>query len=188
MEKKEIRKQIKEKKAALNRAFISDYSELLCYNFTQQDFYKEAEVLYSYLAYNEEIITDALIRSAWADGKKVAVPRVISDGVMEFFYIDSFDDIELGFVEIPEPPYNPERIARDKKVLILMPGLAFGRDRNRIGYGGGFYDRYLEAREAEGTEFLKVALAYNFQIFDTVPAEEHDYKVDILLSSREIIR
>ena len=115
-------------------------------------------------------------------GKKVAVPKVLDDGLMEFYYIESFDGIEIGYCKIPEPVGGT--VATDKKVLILMPGLAFDRNHNRIGYGGGFYDRYLE-RYAD-TEFTKVSLAYDFQIFDELKVEEHDKKIDAIITEDEV--
>lgn len=189
MDKKEIRKLIAAKKSALRQDEIDSYSERLSELFAAQEVYRNADVIYAYLAYNEEIRTEGLIRRAWADGKRVAVPKVLSpsEGRMEFFYIDSFDGIAPGYYDIPEPDGDPRTIADEAKVLLLMPGLAFGRDRNRIGYGGGFYDRYLERKEAEGVEFFKAALAYEFQIFDTIPAQSHDRKLDMVLSVSEII-
>jgi len=187
MDKKEIRAQIKAEKAALSRAYIEAYSAHLAEVAAAQSFYRDADVIYAYLAYNEEIRTEALIRRAWADGKRVAVPKVLDQGVMEFYYIDSFDGIAPGYFGIPEPEGAPGRVADDRNFLMLMPGLAYGRDHNRIGYGGGFYDRYLERKQAEGAGFVTVALAYGFQIFDGIPAEAHDRKVDIVISDQEII-
>lgn len=187
MDKREIRTIIKEKKALLTPKDVAEYSDAVARAFTAQRFYREAEAIYPYLAYNTEILTDGIIRRAWQDGKRVAVPKVLDDGYMEFFYIDSFDSIALGYCGIPEPtePFGPT--ADDKNVLMLMPGLAFGRDHNRIGYGGGFYDRYLERKEAAGTRFFKAALAYEFQIFETVPALPHDRKIDAVVTASEII-
>lgn len=187
MDKKEIRKYIKDRKSALSREYIEAYSARLAEKAADHPLYRDAEVLYAYLPYNEEILTEALIRRAWADGKRVAVPKVLDDGVMEFYYIDSFDGILPGYCGIPEPEGDPAQLADDKRVLMLMPGLAYGRDHNRIGYGGGFYDRYLERRSAAGTRFSTLALAYDFQIFDAIPAEAHDAKVDVVISGQETI-
>jgi len=187
MDKKEIRKQIKERKATLSEKYIADYSAQLSELAAAQECYREAKEIYVYLAYNEEIRTDALVRRAWADGKRVAVPKVLDEGVMEFYYIDSFDGIAPGYCGIPEPVGTTETLANGTDVLLLMPGLAYGRDHNRIGYGGGFYDRYIERKQAEGTRFRTLALAYEFQIFDTIPAEAHDTKVDIVISAEEMI-
>ena len=187
MEKKELRKLIKTQKAALDPDFIGAYSALLAEKAAQLPAYRDTAVLYAYLSYNEEIRTEPLIRRAWADGKRVAVPKVLDEGVMEFYYITSFDGISPGYFDIPEPAGDPSLPADEKDVLMLMPGLAFGRDHNRIGYGGGFYDRYLERKQAAGTRFTTLALAYDFQIFDTVPAEAHDFRLDLVLSEQELL-
>ena len=182
MDKKEIRKIVKLKKSKLSNREVLVYSHKVCEKFLAQDFYKKADVIYPYLAYNTEIVTDEIIEQAWRDGKKVAVPKVLDDGLMEFYYIDSFDGISEGYCGIPEPAGGI--VAKDEKVLILMPGLAFDREHNRIGYGGGFYDRYLE-RYAD-TNFTKVSLAYDFQIFDALEVEEHDQKIDAVITEDEV--
>ncbi len=183
MDKKEIRAMIRARKKALTEEDILDYSARVTELFTAQPFYRDAKVLYAYLTFNEELRTDGLIRQAWADGKRVAVPRVLGKGVMEFYYIDSFDGFIRSAFGVPEPPEDPERLADDAEFLLLMPGLAFDRAHNRVGYGGGFYDRYLERKQAEGTRFFKPALAYDFQIVDRIPANEHDIRVDAILTA-----
>ncbi len=183
MDKKEIRKIVKLKKSKLSNREVLVYSHKVCEKFLAQDFYKKADVIYPYLAYNTEIVTDEIIEQAWRDGKKVAVPKVLDDGLMEFYYIDSFDGISEGYCGIPEP--DGGIVAKDEKVLILMPGLAFDREHNRIGYGGGFYDRYLE-RYAD-TNFTKVSLAYDFQIFDKLEVEEHDQKIDAVITEDGVL-
>lgn len=187
MEKSEVRRLVRAQKAQLDPAAVAAYSRQVAERFTAQPFYQAASVLYPYLAYNQEILTDEIIRRAWADGKRVAVPKVLDAGYMEFYYIDSFDGIQLGYCDIPEPAADPARLAEDKEVLLLMPGLAFGRDHSRIGYGGGFYDRFLERRTAAGTHFFKVSLAYEFQIFDRVPVQAHDQRVDAVVTAAEIL-
>ena len=180
MDKKEIREIVKNKKAELSLTEIQNYSKSLSDKFFETTQYKESSVIYVYLSYNQEIETKYIIQRAWADGKTVAAPKVISDGVMEFYEITSFDDIELGYKNIPEPKGDTTAVYFTD-VLVLMPGLAFDKTGNRIGYGGGFYDRYLERYEAKGTKFTKVALAYDFQIFDSIPVEDFDKKVDLIL-------
>ena len=187
MEKKEIRAMIKAKKAALTPEVVEDYSLRVTERFCASPEYAAAQAIYAYLTFNEELRTDFLIRRAWADGKRVAVPRVLRKGVMEFYYIDSFDGFQISAFGIPEPPEDPERQADEKEVLLLMPGLAFDRAHNRVGYGGGFYDRYLERKQAAGTRFFKPALAYDFQIVDAIPANDFDVRVDAVLTAEEIL-
>ena len=186
MDKKEIRARMKAQKAALTPDYVADYSARVTERFTAQPFYRDAKVLYAYLTFTEELRTDGLIRRAWADGKRVAVPRVLGKGVMEFYYIDSFDGFVRSAFGVPEPPEDPARLADEDDVLLLMPGLAFDRAHNRVGYGGGFYDRYLERLHAAGARIFKPALAYGFQIVDRIPADPYDIRVDAVLTADEI--
>lgn len=181
MTKKEIRKSIKAQKEQLSVEQIKELSHKITTSLLEQDFYKEASVIYPYIAYNQEILTNEMIENAWKTQKKVAVPRVIDDH-MEFFYITSFSDLELGYCNIPEP--TTTTVANDQKILILMPGLAFDKNFNRIGYGGGFYDRYLDAKSDR--QFTKVAFAFDFQLLDRVETEEHDYKIDALITPSSV--
>lgn len=187
MDKQKIRALMRAKKAALTREFVEDYSRRVTEAFTAQPFYRDAQTLYAYLTFNQEIRTDGLIRRAWADGKRVAVPRVLGKGVMEFYYIDSFEGFVRSSFGVPEPPEDPAKLADARDVLLLMPGLAFDRAHDRVGYGGGFYDRYIERYRAKGTRFFLPALAYPFQIVEDIPANEHDIRVDAILTADEML-
>lgn len=179
MTKKEIRTLMREKKKSLFEAEIISYSDTVCEILISQPIYKNAEAIYPYLAYNQEIITTRLIEQAWRDGKRVAVPKCFKNNEMEFFYIRSFGDVAPGYMDIPEPISGD--IARDSSALMLMPGLAFDKSFNRIGYGGGFYDRYLDRYSK--SRFIKAAFAYDFQLFEHIDTEEHDYKADLIITS-----
>ena len=176
MTKSEIRSNIKAQKRALTAQEIAVRSHAICRNFLQQPFYQQAEVIYAYAAYNQEIRTEEIMEDAWRQGKRVAVPKVIGEG-MAFFYINALSQLEDGYCHIPEPVTTEE--ADDACALILMPGLAFDTQFHRIGYGGGYYDRYLD--EKRDCDFLKVALAYDFQLLDRIETEAHDYKIDALV-------
>ncbi len=180
MNKKEIRAIVKEKKSLMNEDAIRSYSADVTDLFLSKDFYKDAEVLYAYLPYNQEIRTEQIIEQALKDGKKVAVPKVFDDGLMEFYEITSLRDVKPGAFGIPEPEGDGPPAVYEK-VLMLMPGLAFDEQRSRIGYGGGYYDRYLERNRDR--EYTKVALAYPFQVFDEIPADPHDEKVDEVITA-----
>jgi 5-formyltetrahydrofolate cyclo-ligase len=178
MTKNEIRAYIKKKKAELSQDYIQSYSEKVCRILTRQDFYLNSKVIYPYIAYNQEIRTQPLIEDAWSREIEVAVPKVVGKD-MNFIRLHTFDQLKLGYCGIPEPE-NGE-VKYDEKLLMLMPGLAFDRDFNRIGYGGGFYDRYLE--KMSSCRILKVAFAYDFQMLDHIETEEHDYKIDVLITA-----
>ncbi|MBR2696008.1 MAG: 5-formyltetrahydrofolate cyclo-ligase [Parasporobacterium sp.] len=197
MEKNEIRKEVTEKKDSLSREQVEEWSLQLKEKFCSLDVYKEAECIYFYLSFNNEVQTTPMIEQALSDGKRAAVPVTLASGktlykdgrpkrdYMEFIYLDSMDELSPGYMGIPEPDpeivtREPERVADEKKVLILMPGLAFDRSGNRIGYGGGFYDKYLSGHPA--TEFIKVALGFDFQLYETIPTEPHDEKMDRIIT------
>lgn len=175
MDKAQLRKEIREKKRAMTEDDIDLRSHRLCEKFIQSDAYRQAETIYGYLPYNQEVRTwDALLQ-ALTDGKRVAVPKVYGDE-MKFIYITDFSQIATGYCGIPEP-ITDEPVAEDKTALVLMPGLAFDREGHRIGYGGGFYDRFLSAEPDHPT----LALCYDFQIQEHLPTEVFDIPVDVVI-------
>ena len=175
MDKAQLRKEIREKKRAMTQEDICLRSRRLCEKFVQSQAYLDAKTIYGYLPYNQEVRTwDALLQ-AIQDGKRVAVPKVYGDD-MKFIYITDFSQIDTGYCGIPEPIAD-EPIADDQTALVLMPGLAFDREGHRIGYGGGFYDRFLSQEPNHPT----LALCYDFQILDSLPTEEFDIPVDTVI-------
>ena len=175
MNKKELRAQIKAAKKAMTPQQIESLSQDLCRQFLETEAYKNANTVYGYLPYNQEVRTWALLEQALKDGKKVAVPKVYDDE-MRFIYLDDLTAIFDGYCGIPEPVAD-EPVAHDPNALVLMPGLAFDKEGHRIGYGGGFYDRFLEEEPNHPT----VALCYHFQMLDHLDTEEHDIPVDQVL-------
>ena len=121
--KKEIRRKIKALKEVLSPEEIKDYSHKIAKHIMATDFYKSADVIYPYIAYNQEVLTDEIIKDALAKGKKVAAPRVFDD-YMEFLFIEDLDHFELSNFNIPEPPATA-KVANEPRVLIIMPGVAF---------------------------------------------------------------
>ena len=105
----------------------------------------------------------------------MAVPKCYGDE-MRFIYLDDLSKVEKGYCGIPEP-IDDEPIADDKTALVLMPGLAFDPQGHRMGYGGGFYDKFLEQEPNHPT----IALCYDFQMFDHLETEDHDIPVDTVL-------
>lgn len=175
MDKAALRRQIREKKRAMTEAEIVQKSARLGELFAASELYKEAETIYFYLPYNQEVRTVPMLERALQEGKKVAVPKVYGD-TMKFIYLEDLNQIAKGYAGIPEP-INDEPVAEDKKALVLMPGLAFDREGHRIGYGGGFYDRFL----AEEPDHPTLALCYDFQMLEKLETEEFDIPVDCVL-------
>ena len=175
MDKKALRQQIRLKKRAMRPEQIHHASERLGALFAQSEPYQKAKTIYFYLPYNQEVRTEPMILKALEHGKQVAVPKVYGDE-MRFIYITDFSYIATGYAGIPEPIAD-EPVANDPTALVLMPGLAFDKDGHRIGYGGGFYDRFLSAEPEHPT----VALCYDFQMLEHIDTEEFDIPVDLVL-------
>ena len=174
MNKKILRREISAKKRSLSKEQIDRYSQELLELLVQHPLYKTAKSIYGYLSYNQEVRTEPILRRAQADGKKVAVPKVFGDE-MKFLWLE-WDKVQEGYKGIPEP--TDGETADDPAALVLMPGLAFDPQGHRLGYGGGFYDRFLAA-EPHPT----LALCYDFQLLEKVETESHDIPVDAVLSS-----
>lgn len=175
MDKVALRKEIREKKRAMSFAQIEKASRELYRQFIETTYYREAKTLYGYLPYNQEVRTEPILLQALKDGKKVAVPKVYGD-TMRFIYLEDLSGIEKGYAGIPEPIADGP-IAQDETALVLMPGLAFDKEGHRIGYGGGFYDKFLFAEPNHPT----VALCYDFQLLPKLETEEFDVPVDLVL-------
>lgn len=175
MNKQELRKSIRELKRAMTPEEIERRSAELMERFTASDVYRQAKTIYGYLPYNQEVRTIPILRQAQQDGKRVAVPKVYGDE-MKFLYLDDLTQIAKGYSGIPEPIAD-EPEADDETALVLMPGLAFDPQGHRIGYGGGFYDKFL-AREPNHPT---VALCYSFQVLPQLETEEFDIPVDAVI-------
>ena len=175
MDKTALRKEIREKKRAMTLEQIEKASYALAKQFFATSYYREAKTLYGYLPYNQEVRTEPILLQALKDGKKVAVPKVYGD-TMRFIYLEDMNGIEKGYAGIPEPVAD-EPVAADETALVLMPGLAFDKEGHRIGYGGGFYDKFLSAEPTHPT----VALCYDFQMLANLETEEFDVPVDLVL-------
>lgn len=175
MDKKELRRIIRDKKRAMAPEQIIEASRRLGERFLQHPLYLNAKTVYGYLPYNQEVRTEPMLLQALKDGKRVAVPKVIGDE-MVFIYIEDLSGIEDGYCGIPEPAGDGP-VAQDPTALVLMPGIAFDAQGRRIGYGGGFYDRFLAAEPEHPT----LALCYGFQMVEQLPVEEFDIPVDVVI-------
>jgi len=175
MDKAELRQKIRQQKREMTAQQIESAGKRLGELFLSSELYRRAETVYGYLPYNQEVRTVPMLEQAIRDGKRVAVPKVYGEE-MKFIYITDFSQVEKGYAGIPEPIAD-EPVADDPHALVLMPGLAFTKTGDRMGYGGGFYDKFLSREPQHPT----VALCYGFQIVEKLPTEEHDVPVDLVL-------
>lgn len=175
MDKKELRQKVRQKKRAMTDEEIQMKSDLLEEKFLNSEAYRNAKAIYGYLPYNQEVRTVSMLQRALDDGKRVAVPKVYGDE-MRFIWMTDLSQVAKGYAGIPEPVADAP-VADDSHALVLMPGLAFDREGHRIGYGGGFYDKFL----TEEPEHPTLALCYDFQVFQEVKTEEFDIPVDSVI-------
>lgn len=175
MNKKELRSQIRLRKRAMTEEEIECKSRRLMELFCASEAYRKADTIYGYLPYNQEVRTTPILQQALQDGKRVAVPKIYGDE-MRFIYLEDLTQVALGYSNIPEPIAD-DPVAHDSNALVLMPGLAFDAAGHRIGYGGGFYDRFLQQEPNHPT----LALCYDFQMLPHLETEEHDIPVDCVL-------
>ncbi len=175
MDKKELRRAIREKKRAMTSEQIEAKSAKLGELFAASEAYQNAKTIYGYHPYYQEVRTVPMLERALREGKRVAVPKCYGDK-MKFIYMTDLSQVEKGYAGIPEPIADgPE--ADDETALVLMPGLAFDPQGHRIGYGGGFYDKFL-AREPNHPT---LALCYDFQMLPKLETEKFDIPVDTVI-------
>lgn len=198
-EKRTLRKKILQCRKEMPIAKREEKSEQIRQKLYQMPVYQKADVLLAYAEYQSEVITTPVIQKALAEGKAVFCPTVQGEN-MEFYQINSLEELQEGYKGIREPlPKSERKIHLDqmmeKQILMLMPGAVFDTERHRIGYGKGFYDRYLNgilytADERSGQKLdsgiSTVALAFSCQVVEKLPAEEHDVCPDMLLTEKEI--
>ena len=175
MDKKALRATIRQQKRAMTEEEIASKSEKLGQLLAQNELYQNAKTFYGYLPYNQEVRTVPMLEQAIRDGKRVAGPKCYGD-TMKFIYMDDLSQVAPGYAGIPEPIAD-EPVADDPTALVLMPGMAFDPQGHRIGYGGGFYDKFLALEPDHPT----LALCYDFQMLPHLETEEYDIPVDCVL-------
>ena len=169
-EKKALRKEVKVRRAAHTDEQIHQMSQRIARRFLALPEYQQASCIYAYVDCKHEVETWAIMEQAWADGKRVAVPKVHGQ-VMEYYYIENFSQLEEGYFGIREPREGLT-LAAEEDALMILPGVAFDEALHRVGYGGGFYDRYQE----KCPNLVRIALAFEFQVFPQVPFDTFDKK------------
>lgn len=183
-EKMRLRKEILSQRSALNPKKRATASRQIVQEILNSSYYKKAKVVFAFAPFREEVEIDALMEACWSDAKQVFLPRVnASSKVMEFYEVHSWADVEQGHYGIREPKSDctPYTNMNTKVDLVLMPGVAFDRAKGRLGYGAGYYDRFL--RQLETKPHL-IAPIYAMQIVPKVPTDVWDYPVDAIVTEQ----
>lgn len=180
MIKKEVlRKEMKKKRDNLTKD-EKIKKDLSIYNQVINDKeFNDAASVFLFLSFGSEIDTKKIIQYALDQGKVVYLPKVVENH-LELYEIENFNNLERSNYGILEPNNNCRCIGNRNIDFILMPGLAFDQSGGRLGYGGGFYDRYIGTLPSY-EKIKKVAIAYNFQIIKKVPMGKYDIPVDRII-------
>ncbi len=171
--KAEIRKQILLKRELLSLKEVQDKSTVICKKIISSPVYNSAKVIYLYSAVKNEVDVSFIMRDAQKKDKIVAFPKVEGKKIT-FYSVTSDKQFQRGAFSILEPCSG---ITAPKADLIIVPGVAFDARGLRLGYGGGFYDRYLSKCDA-----CCIGVAYDFQILKQIPQEKHDVILDKIIS------
>lgn len=147
--------------------------------------YENNSILLIYVSTEIEVDTFRIIRQAWEDGKRVAVPRCVPDTRnMEFYYIDSTDELEPGMFGVLEPSANPERLYQERDGgLCIVPAFSYDWQGYRLGYGKGYYDRFLSRFEGN-----MVGICYSDCVQRSLPHGRYDRPVELLVTEKYLRR
>lgn len=175
------------KRDSIDKCEIHDKSDIISKRVFFEKAYKEAELILLYASYNSEVETLDIVKKAFSDGKKIAFPKcTFDDGLadMQFYEIDNIDQLSEGYKGILEPDIESNNLKRVEDIadLCIVPGVAFDRSGNRIGYGKGFYDRFISKNGAK----CYMGLAFECQLVDKIETETTDMRLDMVITEEKV--
>lgn len=188
-EKKTIRKNTISLRNELSKDAVDKKSEIICSKIFELNEFKNADIVLCYSDFNNEVKTDNFIDMALSMGKKVYLPKIDEKYLsMDFYRITNRDELVSGYYGIFEPDCNSDKFIYENDsstyVFSIIPGVAFDKCLHRIGYGKAFYDRFFYDKQL----IYKCALAYDLQVYDIVPSESTDIKMDCIITEKDIIK
>lgn len=192
MDKNSFRNIVKYRKNMTDELILNEdkkNSEIIVRKYLESEYFKKADIILAYSSMKNEIPTDRIISLALKKNKKVGLPKVITgvkDGsLMEFLRVNKDTTYKKGVYGIMEPQGDEHLNLSELNIEILIPGLCFDLSKNRLGYGGGYYDRYLE--RINNIKVHLTALAYEYQIFEEIPTERYDRPVNLIITENRCI-
>lgn len=190
--KKELRKQILQKRDALSLQERRKKSQTIIQTILSTQVFQNSDTFLLFASYKSEVDVKKLIESVLQMGKALYLPKVVGED-MEFYKISSVVELSDGYCGIKEPKANVCQkfiVKKEETIFILLPGAVFDKQGRRIGYGKGFYDRFLQKLEKEvpKSNLCKMAVAFSCQIVDNgrIKWEEHDISPDYIVTEEEI--
>lgn len=187
IDKKSIRKKYIDIRNSCPKSELLVFSESISEKLNQLEFVVNAKNIMCFVSFGSEVETHSLIKNWLKVGKNVAVPAIGNDrGVMHAVRISGFNELKAcGKYGILEPTVLEDNIMSPGDFdVIIVPGSVFDIRKNRMGYGAGFYDRFLSHT---GPLCRKIGICFDFQVADEIPHEEHDVPLDLLITEKRII-
>ncbi|HOP69302.1 MAG TPA: 5-formyltetrahydrofolate cyclo-ligase [Bacillota bacterium] len=188
MTKRELRKQIFQRRDRLSGEEIREYSRQIARRLYGLPEYRESRVIMFFLSFRSEVDTRSMVEESLARGKEVLVPKALPDSreLIASRLLDCREDLAPGAYGIPEPKESALRVVDPLQIdLLIVPGVAFSEDGRRLGYGGGYYDRFFGRLRPE---VPLLALAFELQIVPEVPVQPWDRPVDLIVTEKRVIR
>ncbi|MBA4535824.1 5-formyltetrahydrofolate cyclo-ligase [Bacillus aquiflavi] len=184
MDKKLVRAELTGRLKELSKPVYEDLSYRIANQLYEDPLWKSAQVIGITVSRFPEVDTYQIIRKAWEQKKKVVIPKCDpKTRGMTFRMLQRFNELESVFFGLYEPIENRTIAVKPNEInLLIVPGVAYTRDGFRIGFGGGYYDRFLEGFKGD-----TLSLAFSFQIVSKLPLEEHDLPVSKIITENEVI-
>ena len=178
-QKKILRQEFLAKRAAVPHDKRDRISHELIKKFLTTEIYREAKVIMAYASTPDELQLAELFAACFDDKKILAIPYIVGKGAMQAVEVPNFDALEIGAFNILTVKSELRNFIEPAQIdCVIVPGAAFDLSGGRLGLGGGYYDRFLPL----AVNAKKIALAYDFQLVDSLPTEEHDAKIDMVLT------
>ncbi|MCI5858131.1 MAG: 5-formyltetrahydrofolate cyclo-ligase [Agathobacter sp.] len=179
--KNQVRKKCRLLRNDISFLYRQYASYQICKKLLESDWYAECDRILLYMATQNEVDLSAFMERAWADKKKLYFPKVIGEE-MDFYLAESMCDFKTGSYGILEPDtMEPISLMLIDKTPMLVPGVAFSNDGYRIGYGKGYYDRYLITNQ-KNKRLIPIGIAYSFQVVDAFETDPHDYPMRTVIT------
>lgn len=182
-QKKELRLAYKARRRELDQEYRRDVDRAIRETVLASAFWKDAERVFLYVSMWEEPDTRALIETALREGKRVYVPLCCPDRVMKAIRIRRLDELRPGMLNIPEPPAENEAAAPGELSLAVVPCVTATAEGARLGYGGGYYDRFLQLHRCP-----TICLCYGRILAETLPTDRNDVRMDVVITENGAIK
>ncbi|MBO8171656.1 MAG: 5-formyltetrahydrofolate cyclo-ligase [Bacillaceae bacterium] len=189
-DKREIRRKILALRGNLTEDERNQKSDCIVQRLIGWELYQQAKTLAVFISFGDEADLSALIDHAVENEKEVLIPRVVDrkNGQLRFYRFTGWDQLETGAYGIREPDPKQAEAGRIEELdLIITPGVAFDRTGSRLGYGGGYYDRFFASLSRECREMPpRAGVGFELQIVDQIPVESFDVRLTHLVTEKEI--